>query len=126
MLDTIDAATGGSVFTPFSKEVPAWLDLWATGRYDFKLGEEEFWSLTLREFNAISIKCRDNEQRVNYRYALVCAVIANTVRDPKRKSAPFRPEDFMPKSDVRIQTPKQMLEAVKLANAAFGGSVKEL
>jgi hypothetical protein len=36
------------------------------------------------------------EQRADLRSAIVASVIANVNRDPKRKSEPFQPLDFMP------------------------------
>jgi len=97
------------------------LDLWAFGRYDLQLGEDEFWGLTLREFNALSERHKDNQDWLNYRAALICAVMANMWRDSKTK--PYTPDDFMPTKKVKHQTPEQMLVTVKILNAAFGGNI---
>ena len=39
------------------------------------------------------------ERRADARFALVCAVLANCHRDPKRRSRPYQVEDFMPGGD---------------------------
>lgn len=82
----------------------------------------------MREFNAISIRCRGDEERKNYRVALLCSVVANSTRDSKRKPNPYKPEDFLPDKDMRghVQTGQQILSTVVMLNAAFGGDVKEV
>ena len=35
----------------------------------------------------------------NWRAALVAAMVANTVRDPKKRRKPYQPVDFMPDMD---------------------------
>ena len=87
--------------------------------------EDEFWELTLKELNALIERHNDNQDWLNYRSALICAVLANTVRDTKRKPRPFVPDDFMPKQESEQQTPKQILATVKILNAAFGGKVEK-
>ena len=89
-----------------------------------RLGEEEFWLLTIREFNALSERYKSNHDWQNYRAALICSVLANIWRDPKKRR-PFTPDDFMPKKELKQQSPEQMLMNVKLLNAAFGGKVVE-
>ena len=91
------------------------------GRYDLNLEEEEFWALTIKEFNALVERYNNNQEWLNHRTALICSVLANIWRDPKRKQQPFRPADFMPEVESRQQTPKQILATVKVLNAAFGG-----
>ena len=85
--------------------------------------EEEFWELTLKEFNALIGRYKDTHDWLNYRTALICSVLANIWRG--RKGRVFSPEDFMPGAERRAQTPKQMWNTVQMLNAAFGGSVKE-
>ncbi len=92
------------------------------GRYDLHLTEDEFWELTMRELNALSERHEESHEWLNYRAALICSVLANTVRDPKRKTRPFVPDDFMPKTERRVQTTSQMLTTVRMLNTAFGGS----
>ena len=89
------------------------------GRYDLSLGEEEFWALTIKEFNALIERHNNNQEWLNYRAALICTVLANIWRSKNTKA--FIPDDFMPKEKPDKQTPKQILATVKVLNAAFGG-----
>ena len=86
------------------------------GRYDLGLSEEEFWGLTLKEFNALSERYGVNQEWLNYRAALICSVLANIARDPKKKGTPYIPRDFMPggKQPYQKQTAKQMLATAKM------------
>ncbi|HEU0139612.1 MAG TPA: phage tail assembly chaperone [Bryobacteraceae bacterium] len=36
------------------------MGLWSTGRYDLRLSDEEFWSMTPREFYALHRRYRDS------------------------------------------------------------------
>jgi hypothetical protein len=66
--------------------------------------------------------------QADHRAALICAVLANIYRDKKRKSTPFKPEDFMPEYEQKVkkqQTPEEQFAIVKMLNAAFGGNVVE-
>ena len=70
--------------------------MWAIGRYDLKLNEEEFWGLTLKEFGLLVERYNAEIERQDFRVALVCALIANIYRDDKRHPEPFTPQDFLP------------------------------
>jgi hypothetical protein len=73
-------------------------------------------------------------ERQDIQAAMIVSAIANVNRDPKKQKRPYSPNDFMPKFDQNPhpaspaaqgrgrQTPGQMLEIVKMLNAAFGGS----
>ena len=98
--------------------------MWAFGRYDLNLSEDDFWNLSIKEYKSLSIRHSANQDWLNYRSALICAVMVNMWRDPK-KSKPCKPQDFMPKHETKKQTPEQMLAAVKLLNSAYGGMVIE-
>ena len=95
------------------------------GRYDLNLAEDDFWGLTLKEFNALAERQQNNHDWQNYRTALICSIVANTARDPKRRRKPFTPDDFMPHKQHPGQTPEQIFAQVQLLNAAFGGNVLE-
>jgi hypothetical protein len=59
-------------------------------------------------------RLKAHNERDEYHSALICAVLCNINRDPK-KSKTFTPQDFMPskaKPEAK-QTPEQMLNAVK-------------
>jgi len=95
------------------------------GRYDLNLSEDEFWDLTMKEFNALIIRYDNNHDWLNYRAALICSVLANIWRGKSKRI--FKPADFIPgtiQGKQKPQTSKQMLATVKMLNAAFGGSVK--
>ena len=75
--------------------------MWAVGRYDLKLSEEELWGLTLKEFGLLVERYNAEVERQDFRVALVCSVLANIYRDDKRRAEPFTPEDFMPDYGTR-------------------------
>jgi len=65
---------------------------------------------------------------LDYRNALICTVIANANRNPKKKSTPFTVLDFMPGEqppEEKKQSPEQMMQRIKIMNAALGGKVQE-
>lgn len=43
------------------------------------------------------------ERRMDARFGLVCAVLANCHRDPKARRQPYTVEDFMPRERPRTQ-----------------------
>lgn len=98
--------------------------MWALGRYDLGLNQEELLDLTLREYKALSDRYKNEQDWLNWRMAMLCAVEVNMHRDPK-KTKPVSPQDFMPKAKAKVQTPEQMLANVKLLNSAYGGKVIE-
>lgn len=95
------------------------------------MAEEEFWGLTLRQFDAL-VRCNMMQQeRLDYRAALVCSVIANVNRDPKKRPRPFTPRDFMTtakmqKSRTERQTWEQQLKTVEVLNLAFAGDDRRM
>jgi len=95
------------------------------GRYDLNLAEVDFWELTLKELDALNERHKEAHNWLNYRAGLICAVLANTARDPKKKLTPFVPDDFMPKEKHRHQTAEQLFAMVQMLNAVFGGTVVE-
>ena len=99
--------------------------MWAFGRYDLRLSEDELLDLTLKEYKALSDRYKNEQDWLNWRMAMLCATEVNMHRDPKKTKA-VSPQDFMPKSKVKVQTPEQMLANVKLLNSAYGGKVIEL
>lgn len=57
-------------------------------------------------------------ERLDYRAALVCAVLANCFRDRKKRAKAFQPSDFMPRQKQQEQTPEQMKFALMVAARA--------
>ena len=101
------------------------MTLWAIGRFDLGLSEQEFWRLTLRELAALLKRWRFDQERADWRAGMVASVIANIHRDRKRRSKPFTPQDFMPhqrrKKSGLQKTWQQQLRVVEMLNVAFGG-----
>ena len=99
--------------------------MWASGRFDLGLTEDEFWNLTLKEFNALSARFKDAQDWQNYRAAMICAVVANTVRR-KKGDRVWQPSDFMPTKERRVMTDKQMFAQVQAINSILGGKTIEV
>jgi len=64
------------------------------------------------------------QERLDYRAALICSVIAEVNRNRKKRKKPYTPKDFMPKEKRRRMTGEQMAEQLKLINIALGGEAK--
>lgn len=79
----------------------------------------------MKEFNALSIRYKESQNWLNYRSAMICAMIANSVRDPKKKQRAWTPDDFMPTRDRKQMTAEQIFAQVKAINAILGGKVLE-
>ena len=92
--------------------------MWAVGIYDLHLQDDQFWRLTLRDFSFLMKRHEAHQERLDFRAALVCSVIANVNRGKNQKA--FNPKDFMPKKK-KVQTPQEMLEHVKVLHKALGG-----
>jgi len=94
------------------------------------LGEEEFWSLMPAQFDALCQRHREQEERADWRAGLICSVLANIHRDPKR-SRTFKPQDFMPvyakstEGKPQEVSENQMLEQMMLMNTLLGGKTVE-
>lgn len=100
--------------------------MWSFGRYNLRLSEDEFWGVTPAEFVALVERYKEEQTWLNWRAALVCAVLANIYRDTKRKSQPFTPEDFMPGHEKEEpQTVEQMESTLKMLTIAHGGKFVE-
>ncbi len=82
-----------------------------------QLNEEEFWRITLREFDALLVEWQNAQKRLDYRTGLICATMANLQRDTKKHPKPFKAEDFMPKSAVK--KPAQDWQSMKAQTMAI-------
>ncbi len=101
--------------------------MWSVGRFDLGLSDEEFWSLTLAEYDALvkrlQVKCKQDDARV----AMICCILANVNRDPKKRSKPYEIKDFMPKygdseqGQSEPQSWQNMHAVARMLNRAFGG-----
>lgn len=81
----------------------------------------DFWHLTLAQFDALAKRYLEDQERRDYRSAMICTILANVYR--KKGARAFNEQDFMPKypKQKKKQTAEEMLETVKLLNKAFGG-----
>lgn len=59
----------------------------------------------MREVGVLIERHNEDMERQDFHAALVCAVLANVNRDPKRE--PFTPSDFMPSYDHEGQPAKE-------------------
>jgi hypothetical protein len=97
--------------------------LWSIGRYDLRLNDEEFWGLTLREFNLLMKRHKEQRSAEMFNSALICATIANVNRS---KGRAYTPQDFMPKEKEKKIKMKieDMLSVLKAVTASNGGDIK--
>jgi hypothetical protein len=94
-----------------------------------RLSEEEFWSLDIQELHALIEQYNKNQERTDYRTALICSHILNLLpRDPKKKIKVFEPSDIFPQyswgkesRESKKMTDEQMQDQIRLINAALGG-----
>ena len=52
------------------------------------------------------------EIKMDFRFANLMALTANINRDPKRRRAPYKPDDFMPKPPAPPPTPEEVEQKV--------------
>jgi len=79
--------------------------------------------LTMREYHALLQRHKGERSLGDFRTAMVCTVIVNMLRDPKKGKA-AKIDDFMPKQKQEQQTAEQMLANVRMHNALRGGTVR--
>jgi len=78
----------------------------------------------MAEYDALLGRRREAKEWQDYRAGLVCSVLANVWRDPKKGKA-LTPQDFMPGASRAARprmTAEDMLHEVKVINARLGGS----
>jgi len=65
----------------------------------------------------------EEQKKLDSRTALICAVLANINRNPKKRSKAFTIEDFMPSYEKgrQVKSAEEMLETVKLWNKVLRG-----
>ena len=94
------------------------------GVYTLHLSDREFWHLTLAQLDALVRQYTEEQKKLDGRTALICTVLANINRNPKKKSKAFTVEDFMPKyeKERKVKSAEEMLETVKLWNTVLKGN----
>lgn len=88
-----------------------------------KLGEADFWRLTLAQFASLAERYETEQERDDYHSALICCVLAEINRDPKKRDKPFVPADFMARKKEQKEplTGEQMKVQLEMINSALGG-----
>jgi hypothetical protein len=82
------------------------------------LKPQDFWNLTLKEWNLTVKGYVKREERLDKRTAMICATLWNV--NGGKNGKPLSPEDFMPKKR-KPQTPEEMLNIIKMHNQIHGG-----
>jgi hypothetical protein len=90
--------------------------LWAIGRYDLGLSEEDFWELTFCKFHALCKRKQIDDKLLDFRSGVIACTIANVHR--KAGSKAYTPEDFMP-SLKTAKKPKSAEQLRKQLEAWF-------
>jgi len=99
--------------------------MWAFARYDARLSDSEFWGLNLKQYNALIERYIIEQENSDLRSALICSLLANIYRDPKKRQKPYEPADFMPQRRPRkLKTDEQMRDDLTALNAILGGEIK--
>lgn len=94
------------------------IEIWANGVTSFGLNPIDCWRLTLKEYYHLTKAYEAQAKRENYRFALVCSVIANANRS---KGRPFKPDDFMPKERKKKQTWQEQLKFLEMFVSSYEG-----
>jgi hypothetical protein len=66
--------------------------------------------LTFAQLDSLTRRYGEEKEWLDFRTGLICSVIANVNRDPKKKSSPFKPQDFMPRSGKKNSRPYNAAE----------------
>lgn len=82
--------------------------------------------MTLKQLDALISRKADlrkmHKKEADYRAGIISSVIANVNRDRKKKTQPYKPEDFVPKKKKQTQQSWQkQLKIVEFLNEAYGG-----
>jgi hypothetical protein len=87
------------------------------------LSEDEFWSMTPREYEALISRKQVEQRGEDYRTAAIICATYNVWRDSKYP--PLTPEDILGKQE-KMQTVEDMLVMVKQLHVAMGGKPPEV
>jgi hypothetical protein len=83
--------------------------MWSFGKYTLRLSENEFWGLTLAQFGALVERHAQAEERADLRIGILSSLLANIYRNPKKRSQPFEPQDFMlTRQSQKVPTQEQL------------------
>ena len=85
--------------------------MWAVGRYDLGLTEEEFWGLTPRQYRALLDRHEEAQEWQDYRAGVIAATVVNMLKAKGGKT--YKPTDFMPTKGKKQQTWEEQLAIAK-------------
>ena len=96
------------------------MDLWAGGIYDLGLIENDFWRLTLLQFDALIKRHSLNMDRLDYRTARIESAIYNGhgIKKKGKSKHIWTPDVFLAKKPM---TQGNMMKKVEQLNRLFGG-----
>lgn len=92
--------------------------MWAHARLELRLSDDEFLSLTMRQFNALCRAHQAHERREDLRFGVLCSLIQNVNRGSDDAPS-LQPHDFFPSlpkppaKRERKQSPEQMLSFMR-------------
>lgn len=85
----------------------------------------QFWQMFPFQFSALVGAVNQRDQKNYFTGAMVCSVLAEIHRDPKQRSKPFQPVDFMPKigEEKKLKKPSadDIVAGIAQLNKMFGG-----
>ena len=82
------------------------------------MSDADFWGLSARDFMRLVKRFEAKIERDSYNVAIIISAIYNTVRNEKKRSNPYTPEDFLPK---KKKTQQELLNQAKSLNEMFSG-----
>jgi hypothetical protein len=95
-----------------------WETLWAVGRYDLRLTDEEFWHMVPRQFDALVRRDRERQLREEFAAGIICQTVASLagVKMPYTNFMPSWKRAVEPETDWR-----ELLAKTQVLHAAYGG-----
>lgn len=102
--------------------------LWAIGRYDLHLSDDEFWSLSPVKYFALYERWERELDHADFMLAQICSVMWNSFRS---KGKALKATDFMTyrrkdkTQQKRRQSVEEQMAIAKAITIAFGGTVSD-
>ncbi len=88
--------------------------MWAVAVYDLKLTTEQFFDLTLAQFNALVDRFREANRALDFRFGVLCATVAGMF-GKKKDGSNFEPGDFF--ASCVLKKKKREMSADEIAHA---------
>jgi len=96
-----------------------WETLWAVGRYDLRLTDEEFWHMVPRQFSALLRRKHDAHLRQEYGAAIICQTI-HALAGKKMLYTNFMPS-WKREAEPEVNW-QELLAKTQVLHAAYGGA----